>query len=54
LSIQDLVDRYYHTAYDKIWADSKLSVEQKLAATERAYEKACARIYRETGYRVNH
>jgi hypothetical protein len=49
--IQALVDRYYHAAYDRIWAGPG-TVEQKLEMTERVWEKAKARIKRETGYEV--
>lgn len=48
--VQLLLDKYYHTAHDKIWADERLSDEQKLEATDRAHDKAWARIERETGY----
>ena len=49
--IQALIDRYYHEAYDRVWSSS-MTVDQKLVATEKALEKAWARIERETGYRL--
>ncbi len=51
MTIQELIDRYYHTAYDRIW-EQPMTVEQKLERTERAWDRAKERIKRETGYEV--
>lgn len=52
--IQALVDRYYHAAYERIWAgvdpSDQAAVDEALIRTERAWDKAVARIQRETGY----
>lgn len=55
--MQELIDRYYTPAYEAIWRDfaddwTPEQLEAALERTERAWEKAVARIKRETGYTV--
>jgi hypothetical protein len=53
--IQDLVDRYYSVAYERIWAQfdrGEIEIEEALRRTEAAWDKAAARILRDTGYTV--
>jgi hypothetical protein len=53
--IQDLIDRYYSTAYERIWAQfdrGEIEVDEALRRTEAAWDKAAARILRDTGYSI--
>lgn len=54
-NVQERIDRYYHTAYDAIWAKhaaGKIDTDTALELTEKAHDRAWQRIERETGYRL--
>jgi hypothetical protein len=53
--IQALIDRYYSAAYEKIWARHEsglIGAETALQQAQTAWERAAARILRETGYSI--
>lgn len=51
--IQDLIDRHYHSAYEKAWADQaagRITTDEAIDRCHAAWLKCAALIKRKTGY----